>query len=271
VHLFIPKVVKAKRKVYLYSKGDYISLQYHANSLNWKTILGDHTSVNDKWEKFKTTYEQLVEQYIPSKLMKPGYRPKSPWLSDKLLKKAREKKRTAKVTFNKSNLHADKMQLNEAEHQYKQQVRVAKAYHEEILARDVKDNPRRFYNYTKNYTKPKSSVECLIVDGKKITDDGDKAEALNNFFASVMTQEPDNLPLYTKIQTPKNRVSLLEITEIDIINVMQNLRPHKAVGPDGIHPYVLKETLAFAKPLLTIFNQSIDDGVLPTDCITANI
>ena len=102
------------------------------------------------------------------------------------------------------------MQLNEAEHQYKQQVRVAKAYHEEILARDIKDNPRRFYNYTKNYTKPKSSVECLlvVVDGKKITDDGNKSEALNNFFASVMTREPDNLPLYMQIQTPKKQSAL---------------------------------------------------------------
>ena len=174
-HLFVPWITRAKRKVYLYSKGDYTSLQFHANSLNWEQLLGKNTLMDHKWEKFKEIYKQLIDEYIPVKMMIPGHRPKPLWISDKRLKKLRARKRTAKINYNKSKLHADKLRLDETENKYKQQITQSKAHHEELLARNIKNNPRRFYNYTKNYTKPKSRVECLIVNSMKVTDNEKKS------------------------------------------------------------------------------------------------
>ncbi len=49
------------------------------------------------------------------------------------------------------------------------------------------------------------------------------------------------------------------------------MQPYKAIGPDGIHPHVLNEVPAFAKPLYILFKQSMDTGSLPSDWTDANI
>ena len=42
------------------------------------------------------------------------------------------------------------------------------------------------------------------------------------------------------------------------------------IGPDGIHPHVLYEVMAFAKPLYVLFQQSITNSVLPSDWTDAD-
>jgi hypothetical protein len=53
----------------------------------------------------------------------------------------------------------------------------------------LKDNPKRFWNYTRHFSKSSSSIAMIEEDGVKLTNDRDKAEVLNNFFISVLTQE----------------------------------------------------------------------------------
>ena len=62
-------------------------------------------------------------------------------------------------------------------------------------------------------------------------------------------------------------------SENDIANLLIKIKPHKAIGPDGIHPHVLYEVMAFAKPLYVLFQQSIINSVLPvpSDWTDANI
>ena len=56
-----------------------------------------------------------------------------------------------------------------------------------------------------------------------------------------------------------------------IQNLLSNLDPNKAHGPDGISPYLLKSCSAEIAPRLeVIFKQSLNTGELPSDWLTAN-
>ena len=50
------------------------------------------------------------------------------------------------------------------------------------MVNQIKDNPKRFWNYTRHFSKSSSSIAMIEKDGVKLTNDRYKAEVLNNFF-----------------------------------------------------------------------------------------
>ena len=55
-------------------------------------------------------------------------------------------------------------------------------------------------------------------------------------------------------------------------NLLVNLNPHKAAGPDSIPTRLFKETTQQMAPLLTfIFQALLDQGKLPSDWKSANV
>jgi hypothetical protein len=57
------------------------------------------------------------------------------------------------------------------------------------------------------------------------------------------------------------------ITENEIIDVIQILDPNKATGPDKISHKMLKiSPEKIAKPLLIIFNKSLQQSKYPSNC-----
>ena len=114
-------------------------------------------------------------------------------------------------------------------------------------------------------TKSKSVVsELEMPDGKLTSNDRETANTLNDYFSTVIEIETDEpLPEFED----RSHVQPLEhaiITEKDVEKVLSALNPSKSQGPDLFHPKFLKETKGFIiQPLKTIFQKSLDEGILP--------
>ena len=103
-------------------------------------------------------------------------------------------------------------------------------------------------------------------NGTVAQSDKEKAEALNNFFATVFTQEDTSaLPIF-EMKHYNYPLTDFPISRDDIQKKSMSLNSNKAAGPDGIYPRVLKEfSKELVVPLEIIFRMSAKAYTLPQD------
>ena len=94
---------------------------------------------------------------------------------------------------------------------------------------------------------------------------------ITTYFTSIFTQEDlSSLPELNDLFFPE--ISPISVSLGGVTNLLHNLNPHKATGPDEILAYFLKEFSNEIAPILTlIFQSSIHQGYIPDEWKTANV
>ena len=81
------------------------------------------------------------------------------------MKKAKQRKRKCHVAARQSGLNADKLIEIEAKRDCDQAVKDAKAHYENKIVEQTKVDPKRFWNYTRHYTRSSSTIDVLEHEG----------------------------------------------------------------------------------------------------------
>ena len=188
-----------------------------------------------------------------------------------VLKRQKKQKRAMWVNYKKTGLEANKL-LNDLEVKIlKNTIAQAKAHYKEKLVSQIQTDPKRFWNYAKHFSKSSASVEVLLQNDIKITDDTQTANNLNDFFISVLTQEEIPETSLPKLTNPYHILTNYHITLEMVQKKLNKLKPNKASGPIEISVNVLRNCTNFAAPLSITFNKSLQTGHVPQDWKYANV
>ena len=100
-----------------------------------------------------------------------------------------------------------------------------------------------------------------------------KANLLNKHFQSVFSAETDDqiptVPQQTEAQFSLNNITL---NKNGIVKLIQNLNPHKAPGPDGLSPKLLKlAPEIISEYLLHLFRKCFELKTIPSAWKLANV
>ena len=99
--------------------------------------------------------------------------------------------------------------------------------------------------------------------------DLEKAEEFNGQFTDVFNKnEHTQVPLLDRSAPFMNDIA---VSKDGVIKLLKGLNPSKALGPDELHPRVLKELATELGPVFAhLFQQSIDTGEIPKEWSLAN-
>ncbi len=260
-------------KRFLYDKGDYDAIKKEL-CIDWENELDKRITVNEKWNFIKNKILSSMEKHIPKAKMNNSkhLKLKSP-LDFDTLAKVKKKHKAWKKYMNSKDSKSYK-EYCRIRNQVRKLSKLARRNQERKIADDAKSNPKQFWNYVNKKMKTKPSIPNLLIseNSKKETDnDREKADILNNYFSSVFTKEPDDVPELEQ----RNYTNFLQDVKItnDIVNKkLIKLNASKAQGPDGIHPRLIKEIAnELTTPLTLLFKASIEHKSLPTDWKNATV
>ena len=140
------------------------------------------------------------------------------------------------------------------------------------LVGDVKANPRDFYRYINSQKNDIRGIPPLKrKNGKGVAQsDLEKTEEFNDQFTDVFNKnEHTQVPLLDRSAPFMNDNA---VSKDGVIKLLKGLNPSKALGPDELHPRVLKELATELSPVFAhLFQQSIDTGEISKEWSLANI
>ena len=136
----------------------------------------------------------------------------------------------------------------------------------------IKANPRDFYRYINSQKKDTQGIPPLKrKNGKGVAQsDLEKAEEFNGQFTDVFNKnEHTQVPFLDRSAPFMNDIV---ISKEGVIKLLKGLNPSKALGPDELHPRVIKELATELGPVFAhLFQQSMDTGEIPKEWSLANI
>ena len=137
------------------------------------------------------------------------------------------------------------------------------------LVGDVKANPRDLYRYINSQKKDTQAIPPLKrKNGKGVAQsDLEKAEEFNGQFTDVFNKNKHTqVPLLDRSAPFMNDIAVSKAGEIKL---PKGLNPFKALGPNELHPRVLKELATELGPVFAHqFQQSIDAGEMPKGMVS---
>lgn len=260
---FSPKQTKQS---FNYFKGNYEASRKYASSRNWGTEIGGDTA-SDTWEKLKTDLIEIRNKCVPINKSKAS---KSKWATRKV-KRFREAKKQAWLNYVRSGKDSKMYEIYKAKlRKSVKENNNAKVTFEKNLADNIKKDSKSFYAYVRSKQRNKVRVGPLKdSSGSVISDPKVIADSFNSYFSSVFTLEDlSDIPEPNSSFNFSNAEFLRElpIDEKLVLDKLSKMNTNKSQGPDELNPKLLYELRnELSKPLTTLFNESVQTGVIKQD------
>ena len=275
IHFIIKVKGERNRKIRyrkIFHKGRYKDMREYLAKIDWNNTLKNKTAT-ECWNILKSEIDCVVDKFVP--LKKQGKRSKKKHLSKEAIRKIKYKQMMWK-TYRHTGSEEDYSIYKEALNQATAEIRNSKRSYEQKIAFNIKHDSKSFYAYVRSKQKVQDKVGPLEgSDGNIITEGFLMAENLNEYFSSVFTREDISiLPvLETKFKGREfDYLGQLIVTPTMVAMKIRDMKDNKSPGVDGIPPKLLLEIVEqISIPLATVFNLSLEEGIVPLEWKEANI
>ena len=238
--VYIPPKKKPWRKVYLYQKGDFESMRKDVSDFAKDRYFNDNTdncSVQENFDLITSFIQESADKHIPSKTSRSVSLVS--WITPEIRRKIHRRNKThAKAKKTGSGKLRSKFETLRRE--IKADVKKQHDLYVNNLVGDIKANPRDFYRYINGQKKDTQGIPPFKRrNGYGVAESElEQIDEFNGQFTNVFNKnEHSQVPLPNWSAPFMNDV----VSAVGVTKLLKGLNPSKALGPDELHPRVLKE------------------------------
>ena len=261
--LAVVRNTEPTKTVLNYDRADWDSIRTYLHRVNWNDMLTNCDCI-EMWNRFKNKINECIRRYVPKKQVFSCK--KAPWSSNSIRRLVKRKDRMWSA-FKNNPSRARKRVFNRFSKYVKKEVLSAKADYEKKLFLHKSKTPKYFYSYVNRATNSKSDshIPQLEAGGRIFKTDSEKAQALSDQYQSVFTTDNNILPTCDH-SMPSNSFCNIKLEDEDVLSSIREQNVTNSCGVDNIASiFVKKMTCFLIYPLKTIFQKSLDTGVVPKD------
>ncbi|MCG7867669.1 MAG: hypothetical protein JAY74_15080 [Candidatus Thiodiazotropha taylori] len=262
-----------KRTVWLYKRADFDLFNDKILSEDWNCLNDENT--DSACNAFTDKFMKFAKESIPTKevTIRPSDKP---WYDSEIRRHSRKRDRL-KTKAVKSGKQADwtnyKHERNKVNNLIKHAKEVFFNNIENLLFESFSGNKRNYWKIIRHFVKGNSKTSSVpplcsqSPDGRVTIHSTDeaKADCFNEYFASISSVNDEHASLPPFESKTNSKLSSIVIEENEIKDIIENLNPNKAIGPDFISNKMLKGTLhSVTKPLCILFNKILYNRSFPS-------
>ena len=244
-------------------KWNYKKINEKLQENDWEQELHG-LSLSETWEILTEKLIKLIEENVPVRKVSNEAGRKNPYVSQQCME-AIQKKHTKWQKYLHNKTEENYTLYKSARNEVITELRRSKYNYEKDLATRIKTDNKLFWSYVRSKIRTKSNIGQLeLPDGSSTNDNQEKTEILNNYFASVFTEEgPEALPDFEE-RNFAEPLTNIAINETKIIKTIDKLQASKSQGPDQTHPKLIKECKdSLTKPSEILFKKSMENSQIP--------
>ena len=253
------------RTVFNYKKANYAMIADRLEEQDLCDVVRNCNDINQAWNKWLLSVNKVIADLVPKVSVRNNNFP--PWCDAEaihFIKKKQKLWRRAK----KCNRKRVWSKLRRLRRKVKSLLKTKYDLYIRSLGDNCVNNPKKFWSFFHAKSRGNSMPSTMRLDGRNLTDPLEKANGFNDYFSSVFSQG---------LSVPSSAIVSDDCANIylnskHVLAVLSKLDVNKAVGPDNISPYFLKQCRHILAPsLCIIFNKSLQYGKLPSAWKCANV
>ena len=266
-----PKTNCFKRKIWVMKDINWDQINENLRNTDW-SIAFTKSTINEIATEWTNIYTTVLENSIKRKTI--TVRPNdAEWITPEIRKAIRQRKRIHSRA-KKRNKQEDWEKFRSKRNEVIRLIKEAKDKHTENQIRFINSsenkssNPKTWWKLVKEFYKSNCSSnnlnQPLVVNGKSISNNYEKANALNEYFVKQSQLDADSSTLPIPNPLTQESLTTISINASEVKEILSTLDTTKACGHDGITPKMLKMTASTIAPSLAmLFNYSLRTKSFP--------
>ena len=224
------RIKAPKRQIYNFKKANWVGLNEDLSKVNWHTLINSNDDIELSWQKFKSTLLVNVDKNIPKIKIKSEFQP--PWFDSETYELCRKKDRL-RAAYKKSKSDETYMKFSDCRRELKHLVK--KKMKDNFTSESEPDAiTKKFWSYVKSANKSHRLPNSVSYNGCHRTKSSDQAELFNNFFYDQFSEE-SLYDIHIDNSALTNELFDIKFDHSEICNLLRQINPNKAQGPDGIN------------------------------------